>query len=104
MTKGKVSKNARGTGTVPGGAHRDSTEIGHITRFCPLGDNHCYLFDPRNGKNHHLKVNSDKFWEVMGEVAPKLNAAVLLDEARLAQSKDPSPQWAAVVARLEAGE
>jgi hypothetical protein len=97
------SKNAR-TGTVPGTSHRDATEVGHITRFAPLGDNFCYLFDPRNGKTHHVKVNSEQFWTIMDEVSPKLNAAVLLDEARLAQSKADTPQWAAVVARLETGE
>ena len=76
------------------------TEVGTVARFAALGAGWCYIFDPRAPKTHHVKVNSDKFWEIMDAIEEKAGRENLLAESQKLADKFPDTLWPEVVSRL----
>jgi|LauGreDrversion4_1035100.scaffolds.fasta_scaffold01863_8 hypothetical protein len=61
-----VSKNQRVAKKPVSGPY---VESGDTTRLVPLGAGYCYIRDPRDGRTHHVKVNSTSFQEIMTAIA-----------------------------------
>ncbi len=55
-------------------------EQGDSTRIVPLGAGHCYLRDPRNGRTYHVKTNSERFRELLIEIAADTVQGAKLDK------------------------
>ncbi len=83
------------------GAHTRETEIGGISRFTTLGDGFCYIADPRNGKSYHVKINSERFWEILDELDGKVTKESLRQHAQREADKNPTHEiWPVVLEKL----
>lgn len=56
------------------------TEVGDSNRIVPLGAGFCYLRDPRDGRTIHVKVDSDRFRQLVEEIATHPSSARLGSE------------------------
>lgn len=78
-------------GKIPaGGAY---AEVGNFKRFIPLHAGMCYLRDNRDGKNHHLKVNSDRFNELVTEIINSAGRDKVLPDLELLSRSYPNSEW-----------
>jgi hypothetical protein len=66
----------------------------------PLHEGHVYLLDPRNGKNLHLKLQSDRGRAEIARVAADGHADRLRAEIDTLSVKYPDPGWADARAAL----
>lgn len=76
------------------------TEPGDTKRFIPLGDNHCYLRDPRNGNTHHLKIDSPAFYEKLSEITEKYPVEKIKAEISSLSARYPNDLWSKVLPKL----
>lgn len=68
---GVQSKTSRASSLKKGGKKEGFVPAApeHMNRIISLnGGLNCYLLDPRDGKTHHLKVNSEKYHAILDEI------------------------------------
>jgi len=59
------SKNQRSAKKPVSGPYVEPSDT---SRFVPLGGGYCYIRDPRDGRTHHVKVNSISFQEILNTI------------------------------------
>ena len=91
-----ASKNQR-SGKLPSGPY---TEPGDTKRFVPLGANHCYLRDPRDGKTYHLKVDSAEFYDKISAITDKFPIDKIKAEVTDLSRRYPNDLWSKVLPKL----
>jgi hypothetical protein len=70
----------------------------------PLGEGHCYLLDPSNGKNLHLKLGSEKAALEFARVAALGHGPRIEKEVQALALRYPHPQWATAIAAVRVQE
>jgi hypothetical protein len=76
------------------------TEIGAITRFVPLGANHCYMRDPRAPKSHKVIVGSEQFDTLVDEFVEVVGKDKILVELDKLELTHPGYGWGKTAKRL----
>ena len=97
-----VSKNQR-KASVPGSTG-GFTIPGDSRLVVPLGAGHCYLLDPANGNNLHLKVGSPESIEHISRVFATSFGPSLRKQIVFQASRFPDVPWLALLAAIEAPE
>lgn len=76
------------------------TEVGEAARLVPLGDNHCYMRDPRAPKTYHVKVNSEQFNTLLDEFIGAVGKEKILRELDHLNRTNPQHGWHVAAKRL----
>ncbi len=75
-------------------------ETGDITRFVPLGANHCYMRDPRGALNHNVLVGSERFETLVDEFVEVLGKDKIVSDLEKMERNYPGYGWAKTAKRL----
>jgi hypothetical protein len=86
-----VNKNNRRVLAKPAGAY---TEAAQTARFVPLHAGMTYMRDPRNGMTHHVKVNSERFNELLAEFIGVVGKDRIAAELDTLSRRYPADGWA----------
>lgn len=92
-----ISKNNKRVLSTPTGPY---TEVGQFSRFVPLQGGHAYLRDPRNGKNYHVRINSERFDALIDEFISVIGKDRLLPELEALARRFPEDGWHKALTRV----
>ena len=100
----KESKTARASVRAGAGGAGGGRVFGDMKRFTPLGGGYCY-FAAGDGKNLHLKVDSDELFGILSAIEGADRAKIDAEVAELAAKfGDKVPAWNLLSKKLSAGE
>jgi len=98
----KESKTARASVRAGAGGAGGARVFGDMKRFTPLGGGFCY-FTNSDGKNLHLKVDSEELFTVLTALSDADKAKITAEVGELATKFGAKiPAWAALRDRLVA--
>ena len=98
----KESKTARASVRAGAGGAGAGRVFGDMKRFTPLGGGFCY-FTNSDGKNLHLKVDSEELYTVLAAIEGPDRAKVQAEISELAAKfGDKIPAWGALRDKLAA--
>jgi hypothetical protein len=98
----KESKTARASVRAGAGGAGGARVFGDMKRFTPLGGGFCY-FTNSDGKNLHLKVDSEELFTVLTALGDADKAKITAEVGELATKFGTKiPAWAALRDRLAA--
>ncbi len=96
-----VNKNNRKVMAKPSSGY---TESNTSSRFVPLHAGYTYMRDPRNGQNHHVLVNSERFNTLLDEFVATVGKERIVTELEALSRRYPADGWATALRRArEAG-
>lgn len=100
----KESKTARASVRAGAGGAGGGRVFGDMKRFTPLGGGFCY-FAASDGKNLHLKVDSEELFGVLSAIEGADRAKIDAEVAELAaRFGEKVPAWKDLAAKLTAGD
>lgn len=91
-----VNKNNRKIAVKPNGPY---TEQGYTSRFVPLQAGYAYLRDPRDGKTHHVMVNSERFNTLLEEFIQTIGKDRIVTELEGLSRRFPADGWSTALRR-----
>jgi hypothetical protein len=98
----KESKTARASVRAGAGGAGGARVFGDMKRFTPLGGGYCY-FTNSEGKNLHLKVDSEELFTVLSALDEASRAKIAAEVAELATKFAATiPAWGQLRDRLTA--
>jgi hypothetical protein len=77
------------------------TEVGNFKRFIPLHSGMCYIRDNRDGRNHHVKVNSEKFNTLVDEIIQSAGRDRVIFDLELLAKTYPNSEWSEAYKRYK---